>query len=42
MDVVGLCGCSGALSSCGERGATLCWVRRLLISLASLFAEHGL
>ena len=31
-----------AFSSCGERGPLFVVVRRLLIAVASLVAEHGL
>ena len=31
-----------AFSSCGERGLLFVVVRRLLIAVASLVAEHGL
>ena len=41
MAALGLCCCVWAFSSCDERGL-LCAVRRLLIAVASLVAEHGL
>ena len=34
--------CTQAFSSCGERGLLFVAVRRLLIVVASLAAEHGL
>ena len=34
--------CTQAFSSCGERGLLFVVVRRLLIAVASLVAEHGL
>ena len=34
--------CAWAFSSCGERGLLFVAVRRLLIAVASLVAEHGL
>ena len=37
-----LCCCTRAFSSCGEQGLLLIAVRRLLIAVASLVAEHGL
>ena len=40
--VFGLHCCMGAFSSCGERGLLFVAVRRLLIVVASLVAEHGL
>ena len=39
---LGLCCCTQAFSSCGERGLLFVAVRRLLIEVASLVAEHGL
>ena len=39
---LGLCGCTRAFSSCGERGLLFVVVRRLLTAVASLVAEHGL
>ena len=38
----GLPCCARAFSSCGERGLIFIVVRRLLIAVASLVAEHGL
>ena len=40
--VLGLRCCVWAFSSCGERGLLFTGVRRLLIAVASLVAEHGL
>ena len=40
--VQGLRCCMRAFSSCGERGLLFVAVRRLLIAVASLVAEHGL
>ena len=42
LAVLGLCGCTLAFSSCGERGLLFVVVRGLLIAVASLVAEHGL
>ena len=42
MAVLGLRCCAWAFSSCGERGLLFVAVRRLLIVVASLVAEHGL
>ena len=42
MAVLGLCCCTQAFSSCGERGPLSVVVRGLLIAVASLVAEHGL
>ena len=42
LAAVGLCCCAPAFSSCGEWGLLLVVVRRLLIVVASLVAEHGL
>ena len=42
MAVLGLCCCSRAFSSCGERGLIFVVVHRLLIAVASLVVEHGL
>ena len=39
---LGLCCCPQAFSSCGEQGLLFIAVRRLLIVVASLVAEHGL
>ena len=39
--VLGLCYCTRAFSSCGEQGLFFIVVRRLLIAVASLVAEHG-
>ena len=42
LAVLGLCCCTRAFSSCGERGLLFVVVRRLLLAVASLVAEHGL
>ena len=42
LAALGLCCCARAFSSCGERGLLFVAVRRLLIAVASLVAEHGL
>ena len=42
LAVLGLCCCAWAFSSCGEWGLLFIVVRRLLIAVASLVAEHGL
>ena len=42
LAALGLCCCARAFSSCGERGILFVAVRRLLIKVASLVAEHGL
>ena len=42
MAVLGLCCCSRAFSSCGERGLIFVVVHQLLIAVASLVVEHGL
>ena len=42
LAVLGLRCCAWAFSSCGERGLPFVVVRRLLIAVASLVAEHGL
>ena len=42
LAVLGLRCCTWAFSSCGERGLLFVEVRRLLIAVASLVAEHGL
>ena len=42
LAALGLHCCARAFSSCGERGLLFVAVRRLLIALASLVAEHGL
>ena len=42
LAVLGLYCCAWAFSSCGERGLLFVAVRRLLIVVASLVAEHGL
>ena len=42
LAALGLCCCSWAFSSCGERGLLFVVVRGLLIVVASLVAEHGL
>ena len=39
---IGLCCCTWAFSSCGERGLLFVEVRLLLIAVASLAVEHGL
>ena len=38
--VLGLCCCTRAFSSCGERGLLFVAVRGLLIAVASPVAEH--
>ena len=42
LAALGLCCCTQAFSSCGERGLLFTVVRGLLIVVASLVAEHGL
>ena len=42
MAALGLCCCTRAFSSYGERGLLFFVVRGLLIAVASLAAEHGL
>ena len=42
LAVLGLCCCTWAFSSCGERGLLFVTVCGLLIAVASLVAEHGL
>ena len=42
LAALGLCCCTRAFSSCGERGLLFVAVSRLLIAVASLVAEHGL
>ena len=42
MAALGLRCCARAFSSCGEQGLLFVTVRRLLIAMASLVAEHGL
>ena len=42
LATLGLCCCARAFSSCGERGLLFVAVRRLLIAMASLVAEHRL
>ena len=42
LAVLGLRCCARAFSSCGEQGLLFVVVRRLLIAVASLVAEHGL
>ena len=42
LAALGLCCCAWAFSSCSERGPLFVAVRRLLIEVASLVAEHGL
>ena len=39
---IGLCCCTQAFSSCGERGLFFVAVCGLLIAVASLVEEHGL
>ena len=41
LAVLGLRCCTWAFSSCGKRGPLFVAVRRLLIAVASLAAEHG-
>ena len=42
LAVLGLRCCTQAFSSCGEQGLLFLVMRRLLIAVASLVAEHGL
>ena len=42
LAALGLRCCARVFSSCGERGLLFVAVRRLLIAVASLVAEHGL
>ena len=42
LAALGLSCCTWAFSSCSERGLHFVAVRRLLIAVASLVAEHGL
>ena len=42
LAVLGLHSCTQAFSSCSERGLLFVAVRRLLIAVASLVAEHRL
>ena len=42
LAVLSLCCCVRAFSSCGEWGLLLVAVHGLLITVASLVAEHGL
>ena len=42
LAALGLCCCAQAFSSCSERGPLFVAVRRLLIAVASLVAEHRL
>ena len=42
MAALGLHCCTRAFCSCSERGLLFVAVRRLLIAVASLVAEHGL
>ena len=42
LAALGLRSCAWAFSSCSERGLLFVEVRRLLIAVASLVAEHGL
>ena len=42
LAVLGLHCCTRVFSSCGEQGLLFLVVRRLLIAVASLVAEHGL
>ena len=41
LAALGLRCCARAFSGCGERGLLFVVVRRLLIAVASLVAEHG-
>ena len=41
MAALGLCCCTRAFFSCSEQGLLFAVVRRLLIAVASLVAEHG-
>ena len=42
LAALGLCCCTQAFCSCGERGLLFVAVRGLLTVVASLVAEHGL
>ena len=42
LAALGLCCCTRAFSSCGERGLLFVAMRGLLTAVASLVAEHGL
>ena len=42
LAALGLCCCTWAFSSCGERGLLFIAVRGLLIAVTSLVVEHGL
>ena len=42
LSALGLCCCAQAFSSCCERGLLFVAVHGLLITVASLVAEHGL
>ena len=42
LAALGLCCCTQAFSSCGERGLLFLVVHGLLIAVASLVVEHGL
>ena len=42
LAALGLCCCTRAFSSCGERGLLFVAVRGLLIAVAPLVVEHGL
>ena len=42
LAVLCLCCCARAFSFCGKRGLLLLAVRRLIVAVASLVAEHGL
>ena len=42
LAALGVCCCARAFSSCGEQGLLFVAVRRLLIAVASLVAEHSL
>ena len=42
LAALGLCCCAWAFSSCSERGLLFVAVRRLLIAVAFLVAEHKL
>ena len=41
MPVLGVCCCTWAFSSCGERGLLFVAVHGLFTAVASLVAEHG-
>ena len=42
LAALGFCCCAWSFSSCGEWGLLFVAVRRLLIAVGSLVAEHGL